>query len=74
MGGRWKNEQKIYRKVARKNGVSVKQVREGIQEAINAVYINPNEEAQKILRQGSVPTSDEMIDYMAGKVKRKFGM
>jgi len=58
-----------YRKIARKHGVSVKEVKQDMQEAINSAYINPNAEAQKIPRKGDVPTPDEFISYTIAKLK-----
>ena len=68
--------EKIYRKVARKYGVSVAEVKSGIQEAINSAYQNPPEDGvtrawqNRVARKGVIPTSDEFIRYAAGEIKK----
>ena len=65
------NINNIYKKIAKKNGVSVRQVKKEIQKAINIAYINPNAEAQNITCKNSIPTPDEMILYIAEKLTKK---
>lgn len=67
---------KVYRKIARENGVRVKEVKRDMQEAINAAYMNPPKDGgvieayqRKIPRRGEIPTPDEFIWYAAGKLK-----
>ena len=67
---------KIYRKIARENGVSVKEVKEDMQAAITAAYQNPPMDGgvtaayqRQVPRKGEIPTPDELIRYMAGKVR-----
>nr|WP_322101302.1 sporulation initiation factor Spo0A C-terminal domain-containing protein [Sporofaciens musculi] len=67
---------KIYRKIARENGVSVKEVKEDMQAAITAAYQNPPKDGgvtaayqRQVPRKGEIPTPDELIRYMAGKVR-----
>lgn len=68
---------KIYRKVARKYGVTVEEVKREMQSAINETYTNPqiNDVTKtfqdRIPRKGEVPTVDEFIRYMADKAKKK---
>lgn len=70
-------DRKTYRKIAKKYGVSVAEVKRDMQEAINAAYTNPNADfatfkAQRAVpRKGDVPTPDELIDYAAAEVRRR---
>jgi len=57
--------EKVYKKVAKANGVSVAEVKREIQAAIDAAYINPNFHAQCILRNGEIPTSEELMTHIA---------
>ena len=56
---------KLYRKIAKEHGVSVKEVKEGINEAIDCAYKNPNDYALKVPRKGEKPTADELIKHLA---------
>ena len=66
----------VYRKIARKNGVSVKEVKEEMQKAIDAAWDNPDKTAQNIFLQnqikpdGSKPTPEEFIRFNAEKLKK----
>lgn len=67
---------KIYRKIARENGVSVKEVKEDMQAAITAAYQNPPKDGgvtaayqRQVPRKGEIPTPEEFIRYAAGKVQ-----
>ena len=67
---------KIYRKIARENGVSVKEVKEDMQAATTAAYQTPPKDGgvtaayqRQVPRKGEIPTPDELIRYMAGKVR-----
>lgn len=67
---------KIYREIARKNGVSVRDVKKDMQAAITAAYKNPPKDGgviaayqRQVPRKGEIPTPDELIRYMAGKVR-----
>lgn len=68
---------KIYRKIAKAHGVSVKEVKTEMQSAINHAYNNtPNDGITKayqnqIPRKGSIPTSEEFISYAVNKMKNK---
>ena len=67
---------KIYRQIARENGVSVKEVRNEIQEAICAAYQNPPEDGVTAAYQGKIPcrrdipTPEEVICFITGEIQR----
>jgi len=60
---------KDYRKIARKYGVSVKEVKGEMQAAVDEAYINPNFHARYVYRQGEKPTVDEFVDHIARRVQ-----
>ena len=67
---------KIYRELARKHGVSAKKVRQEMQEALADAYTNPLNDNEitkayqnRVPRQGEIPTPEEAVRYLAGKVK-----
>lgn len=66
---------KIYRKVARKHGVSVKEVKEEMQKALDYAYTNTPDDGVTEAYQKQVPSKDEIptpyefIRYAADKVK-----
>lgn len=59
----------IYKKIAKENGISIREVKEEMELAIKAAYENPNEVALKVPRKGAVPTPEEFIDYCAREAK-----
>ena len=67
---------KIYRKVARKHGVSVKEVKEEMQKALEYAYTNAPDNGvteayqKQVPSKGEIPTPDEIIRYAANKVKK----
>ncbi|MCI8321028.1 MAG: hypothetical protein HFH02_08135 [Dorea sp.] len=68
---------KIYRKLAKEHGVSVKEVRQDMQRAIKHAYTDPlnNNEITKayqnrVPRQGEIPTPEELVCYMVGELKK----
>ncbi len=68
---------KVLREVARANGVSVKEVREEIQKAIDEAWKTPPNDGgvtaayqQKVPCRGEIPTPEELIRYMAGEIRR----
>ncbi len=67
----------IYREIARKNGVTVEEVKREMQEAINAAYrVTPvdsitREYQDRVPRVGEVPTAEEFIRYAAKEVGRR---
>lgn len=67
----------IYRKIAKENGVSVKEVKADMQAAINEAYRNPPNDGgvtaayqRKVPRKGEIPTPDEVIRYVAGEIRK----
>ena len=64
---------KLARRVAREHGVSVSEVRRGIQEAIDHAYRQPNYHARKVNSTGAVPTADEFISYVKRESKKRVG-
>ena len=61
----------IYKKIAKDNGISARQVKKDIQNAINVAYTNPNAEAQNVPCKGAIPTPDETISYIVEKLTQK---
>lgn len=65
---------RIYRKIAKKHGVSVKQVRQDIQNAIDFAYADPNlsliniKAQNAVLRKDEIPTPDELICHIVKDV------
>lgn len=68
---------KIYRKIARENGVTLADVRKDMKEAIDFGYNHcPNNGItaayqNRVPRKGDVPTPEEFIRYAAAQVKSK---
>jgi len=60
---------KLLRKIAKEHGVSVKEVREGINEAIDYAYTNPNASALEVSHKGEKPTADEVIKHLVRETK-----
>ena len=66
---------KIYRKVARKHGISVKEVKEEMQKALEYAYTNTPDDGvtgayqKQVPSKGEIPTPDEFIRYAAKKIK-----
>ena len=65
----------IYEKVARKNGVSTKEVKEEIEKAVNTAYTEGKDDVTEILwqyvpKKGEVPTSEELIAYLTKQLHR----
>lgn len=66
---------KIYRKVAKKHGVSVKEVKEEMQKALDHAYTNTPDDGvteayqKQVPSKGEIPTPEEFIRYAANKVK-----
>lgn len=65
---------KIYRKVARKYGVSVKEVKEEMQKALEYAYTNTPDDGvteayqKQVPSKGEIPTPDEFIRYVVNKI------
>jgi hypothetical protein len=62
-------DRKVYKQIARKYGVSVAEVRRDMQAAINEAYENPNAAALAVPKKGAIPTPEEFISHIAGKVR-----
>jgi len=61
---------KLLRKVARKHGVSLREVREEMQIAINHAYKNPTVQAQSVERKDETPTPEELVNHVVRKIKK----
>ena len=67
---------KILREIARANGVSVKEVREEIQKAIDEAWKNSSNDdvtaayQRKIPCKGKVPTPEELIRYAVQEIRK----
>ena len=61
--------QKIYKRLAKKYGVSVEQIKRDMQDAIDVTYARPSDAAKGVARKGSIPTVDEFMNYAIGEVK-----
>lgn len=68
---------KIYREVARKNGVSAKEVKQEIKKMIDDAWGNPPNDGgvikayqRQVPCKGEIPTPDELIRYVAAKVRQ----
>lgn len=66
---------KIYRKIARENGVTLAEVKHDMQAAIDAAYSNPPDDGitkayqQKVPRKKEVPTVEEFIRHATNELK-----
>lgn len=66
----------VYRKVAKKHGVTVTEVKREMQAAIDCAYGKPNKtEAEKSIQkrvqgQNEIPTAGELICFLANEVKK----
>lgn len=71
------NMRKIYRKIAKEHGTTVAEVKKEMQNAINYAYQHTPDDGvtaayqNRVPRKGEIPTSEELIRYCAGEVKRK---
>lgn len=68
---------RIYREVAKQNGVSVKEVKLEIQKMIEDAWGNPPRDGgvtqayqRRVPCKGEKPTPDELIRYVAAKVRQ----
>lgn len=67
----------LYRKIAKNNGVSVTEVITEMQAAIDHAYQNPNRSESEMAKQrsfpfrGEIPTSEELIHFIAREVREK---
>ena len=61
---------RIYKQIAKKHGVSVTEVKQEMQAAIDSVYENPNIYALSVSRKKSVPTVDEFIEFVVKELNQ----
>lgn len=67
----------IYRKIAKQNGVSVKEVKDEMQKALDDAWNNPDKSADvrfnqmKMAPDGKKPSVDEFIRYCSSEIKQK---
>lgn len=73
------NMRKIYRKVAKKYGVSIEEVRREMQTAITDAYTNPKNDNEitkayqrRVPCEGEIPTPEEMIRYLSEQAKQQY--
>jgi hypothetical protein len=59
---------KLYRKVAREHGVSIREVKREIQFAIDEAYKNPTDSTRIARFNGRKPTADELVSYLVQEV------
>lgn len=67
--------EKIYQKIAKKNGISVDEVKSEMQAAINEAYRNPPNDngitvafQKQVPSKGDIPSPDEFIRYASEKI------
>ena len=66
----------VYRKIAHKNGVSVQEVKDEMQKAINEAWNNPNKTKEAAFMQaqfdtkGNAPTTEEFIRNISTSIKK----
>ncbi|HMM05963.1 MAG TPA: sporulation initiation factor Spo0A C-terminal domain-containing protein [Clostridiales bacterium] len=66
----------IYRKVAKKHGVTAAEVKREMQAAVDCAYRKPDKtEAEKSIQrrvpaQSKIPTAEELICFLASEVKK----
>ena len=67
----------MYRKIAKKYGVTPTEVKRDMQSALEEAYKNSNSNdfikmnQEKVPRKGEVPTPDEFIRYAVERIKNK---
>ena len=68
------NMRKIYRKIAKKNGVDRKEVRREMQAAITEAYTDPLNDNEitkayqnRVPRKGEIPTPEELLRYLSSQ-------
>ncbi len=73
------NMKKIYKKIAKKHGVTWQEVRDDMQEALNHAYTDPNRNILNIVTQskveceGEVPTPEEFMLYAKKRLEQEGG-
>ena len=69
------SNRRTYRKIAKANGVTTKEVKSDMQLALNCAYENTPDNGvteayqNRVPRKNEVPTADEFIKYAAQKVR-----
>lgn len=68
----------VYRKIAKKYGVSTQEIKEEMQTAITEAYTNPhnnngvtNAYQSRVPAKSEIPTPEEFIRYAAKEIKKK---
>jgi len=61
---------KIYREIARKHGISVDEMKQEMQSAIDEAYKNPDSSLHSINNTGDIPSPNEVITYAVRRVQR----
>lgn len=68
---------KVYRKIARKHGVTPAEIKQDMQAAIDQAYQNTTNDGitgayqRRVPRKGETPTADEFIKYAARQLHSK---
>jgi len=62
---------KIYKKLAKKYGVTVDEIKRDMQEAVNATYKTPTSSARNVTKDDTVPTAEEFMNLLVGRVKNE---
>ena len=57
-------DESIYEEIAKRHGLSVREVKREMQAAINEAYANPNSHAMAVPRKNAIPTVAEFIEYV----------
>ncbi len=71
------SNRKTLRKIAKENGVTLKEVRNDMQAAINHAYQNPTQNGltsafqNRVPMKGEIPTIDEFLNYAVNETKKK---
>lgn len=71
------SNRKIYRKIAKENGVSVAEVKADMQAALNTAWNNPDKTPEQASMQnrfssdGTTPTVDEFLTAAKSQLKKK---
>lgn len=66
-----------YRKIAKENGITVAEVKQEIQAALNVTYENPPDDGvtiayqNRVPRKDNIPTPDEFIRYAISEIRNK---
>ena len=66
---------RIYRKIAKEHGISVKEVKAEMQAALNAAYQHSQDPVmaanqQHVPKKGEIPTVEEFIRYASGQIRK----